>query len=337
MNILVRGTNWIGDAVMTIPAIRKLREMFPDAHMTLLTREWAKDIFSESGLFDEIITTGSLFRQVKEVRRRRFDLAVILPNSFRSALAIRLGGAKQIFGYATERRSLLLTHALQVPASKNSRHEVYYYLDLVAAVERSLLGGSSEVADIEPRLVVSDTRRSRAHQILMQAGVVDDVPTVAIAPGSTNSAAKRWTPAGFARLNDRLRSELGVNVILLGSREDREVTREVAGLARHPPLDLAGQTSLADAAAVLSISDLLISNDMGLAHLAPAVGTAALVIFGPTNPVTTRPFSENAFIMSANVECAPCMLRTCPIDHRCMTRISADDVFEKAKVILNGN
>ena len=336
MNILVHGTNWIGDAVMTIPALRTMRALFPDARLALLTREWARDMFMGTDLFDEVVTTAPLLQQAAELRRKRFDLAVAFPNSFRSALALRLGGAKMIFGYATERRSPFLTHPIPVPEWKNDRHEVYYYLELVKAVEKTLLRTDIEPTDLEPRLQIGEQRLNEAKELLRQSGIVDSRHTVALAPGSTNSQAKRWTPASFARLNDRLQSELGVNVVLLGSKDDQAVTQEVARISVHRPIDLAGRTSLGQAAAVLGSMKLLISNDMGLAHLAPAVGTTTIVIFGPTNPITTRPFSENAFVVSANVECAPCMLRTCPIDHRCMTRISADDVYEKAKVILNG-
>jgi len=320
---------------MTIPAIRKLRSLFPDAKVTLQTRAWAEGIFRDSGLVDEVIAPGSLFEQIRSLRERRFDLAVIFPNSFGSALAARLSGAKRRFGYASERRSFLLTDPIEIPAWKETRHEVYYYLELISAVEKSFFGQISESKDLEPRLMISETQRAQARDILLQHGINPDSKTVALAPGSTNSRAKRWTPSSFARLNDRLQSESKLNVVLLGSKDDKEVARTVTDLAVHKPFDMTGETDIADAAAILGVVDLLISNDMGLAHVAPAVGTKTLVIFGPTNPVTTRPFSDKASIISVAVECAPCMLRDCPIDHRCMTRISADDVFERVRMILS--
>jgi heptosyltransferase-2 len=185
--------------------------------------------------------------------------------------------------------------------------------------------------ELEPVLIVSDERRAKARDILNTLGLNPDRQTVALAPGSTNSEAKRWHPDSFARLNDLLQTELGANVVLIGSKEESDVSRRVADLSHNSPFDLTGTTDLAGAAALLSEVDLLVSNDMGLAHLAPAVGTKTLVIFGPTNPVTTRPLSEKASVISANVECSPCMLRKCPIDHRCMTRISAERVLEEIK------
>ncbi len=331
MKILVRGTNWIGDAVMTIPAVRKLRLLFPDARLTLQTREWAKGILDRAGLFDEIITPDSFLEQIRELRKRRFDLAIVFPNSFSSALVVRMAGVPRSFGYATELRSFLLTDPVEMPEWKDSRHEVFYYLELVAAVEQRFFGKVTTTDDLEPRLVVPDSQREHAGNTLTQAGVDPDRKTVALAPGSTNSRAKRWIPQRFAELNDRLQTELSCNVVLLGSRDDKPISTQVGELSKSQPIDLTGETDIADAAAILGEIDLVISNDMGLAHLAPAVGTKTIVIFGPTNQITTRPFSENASIISANVECSPCMLRDCPIDHRCMTRISVDEVFERAK------
>jgi len=309
---------------MTIPAIRKLRALFPDAEITLFTRQWAKGIFHSTGLLNEIVTTDRSLAQVREIRGRRFDLAVVLPNSFESALVTWLGGVKRRFGYASDRRGFLLTDAVAIPEWKNTRHEVYYYLNLVDAIEQSYFGAVTETTDLEPRIEVPSEKLVEA-QRLISAG---DARTIILAPGSTNSRAKRWLPENFASLNDRLQRELGAKVLLLGSKDDAEVSQRVIELSLEKPLDLTGDTDIETAAALLHKADLLVSNDMGLAHLAPAVGTKTIVIFGPTNQVTTRPFSEKAFVLSANVECAPCMLRDCPIDHRCMKRIAADRVFE---------
>ena len=335
MEILVRGTNWIGDAVMTIPAITKLRGLFPDARLTLHTRAWAKGILHQSNLFDEIVTPDGIIDQIRSLRKKRYDLAVVFPNSFSSAFVVRMAGVQRSFGYAANRRSFLFTDPVPMPEWKDTRHEVYYYLNLIAAVEQEFFGRITDVGELEPILTVSNEARGLASGVLRGHGIAPDLKTVALAPGSTNSRAKRWTPESFALLNDRLQSELKCNVVLLGSRDDKEISRQVTSLSRKQPFDLTGETDIESAAGVLSEIDLLISNDMGLAHLAPAVGTETLVIFGPTNQATTRPFSERALVISANVECSPCMLRDCPIDHRCMTRISVDEVFERAKASLN--
>lgn len=345
MKILVRGTNWIGDAVMSIPALRELRRIFPDAHITLHTRAWADGLFCDASFIDELVTFEKsrwTARQVYDnsqfLRDDGFDLAIMLPNSFESALTSFLTGIPRRFGYNKDLRGLLLTDPIAVPEWKNRRHEVFYYLGLIVEVEKRMLGRDT-VSNAYPdtSLEVSDERIAAARAKLAILGACPAKPTVALGVGSTNSRAKRWPAERFAQLNDRLWSELEANVILVGSKSEKDVAAEVAGSCGKPPIDLTGNTDLAEAVAMLAAVDLLISNDMGLAHIAPAVGTGTITIFGPTNPETTRAFSENAEIIRKIVECSPCMLRDCPIDHRCMIRISVDEVFEAAREKLSLN
>ncbi|MGH7784697.1 MAG: glycosyltransferase family 9 protein, partial [Candidatus Binatia bacterium] len=192
-------------------------------------------------------------------------------------------------------------------------------------------------ADPSTDLPVSTIRREAARNLLKRFGSDISRKTVALGVGATNSRAKRWLPENYAELNDRLQSELGVNVIIIGSKDETNVSETVENLSGRKPIVLTGKTDLAEATAILSEIDLLVSNDMGLAHIAPAVGAKSLVIFGPTNPETTAPFSSLAKVIRKGVECSPCMLRDCPIDHRCMTRISADEVFEMAAHELESN
>ncbi len=341
MNILVRGTNWVGDAVMTIPALRELRRIFPDAEITLFTRTWAEGIFRDAEFIDEILTFDKsksrikdALAQAKELRTHDFDLAVLFPNSFETALVTKLARIPRRFGYAKESRSFLLTDSVPMPQWKNERHEVFYYLNLVAAIEKAYFERQT-VLENEPRidLAVSDTRRAAARGILESNGVDPSKKIVALGVGSTNSRAKRWHAESFAKLNDLLQTDLSTNVILVGAKDEAEVADEVFAKSEKKPIILTGKTNLAEAVAVLSEVDLLVSNDMGLAHIAPATGTKTIVIFGPTNAQTTQPVGSE--IIRKNVDCAPCMLRDCPIDHRCMTRISPAEVFEKAKEILS--
>lgn len=339
MKILVRGTNWIGDAVMSIPALRELRRVFGDSQITLHTRSWAEGLFGEAEFIDELVTFDKNRWKIKDVydnsqflRDDGYDLAILLPNSFESALTSFLTRIPRRIGYNKDVRGLLLTDPIAVPEWKNRRHEVFYYLNLVAEVERRILGRDT-VSQAIPNttLEISDERRGEAGRRLVDAGVDPERKTIALAVGSTNSRAKRWPAERYAQLNDKLQAELNANVLLVGSKAESDVSAMVAKLCVKPPLNLTGKTDLAEAVAILSEINLLISNDMGLAHIAPAVGTQTIVIFGPTNPETTRPFSENAEVIRKDVECSPCMLRDCPIDHRCMTRITVDEVFEIAE------
>ncbi len=326
---------------MTIPALRELRRIFPDAELTLYTRTWAEGIFRDAALFDEILTfdkTKSKIKdalaQAKELKQHEFDLAVLFPNSFETALVAKMAKIPRRFGYSKEGRSFLLTDSVEIPAWKETRHEVFYYLNLVAAIEKEYFARETDLEN-EPRidLTVSDERRGEARKILEENGVDLARKTVALGVGSTNSRAKRWQAESYAKLNDLLQNELNANVLLIGAKDEIEISEEVFAKSEKKPIILTGKTNLAEAVAVLSEIDLLVSNDMGLAHIAPAVGTKTIVIFGPTNEKTTQPIGSE--IIRKKVDCAPCMLRDCPIDHRCLTRISAEEVFAKSVAILN--
>lgn len=336
MKIVVRGANWIGDAVMTIPALRRLRKMFPDASISLHTRQWAEGVFRDADFIDEIIpingrgSVRSVIDQTLVLRDGNFDLAILFPNSFESALVARLAGIPKRIGYSTEQRGFLLTDKPEVPSWKNELHESRYYLHLVDGLNDD--GGSADLD--EPNLQVSEQRRSDARQRLVNEGVRVGRKVVGFGAGSTNSLAKRWHGDNFARLADLLSTEQDADVVFLGSKNEADVSRSVLEASQEKHIDLTGQTDLATATAILSELDLFVSNDMGLAHIAAAVGTQTIIIFGPTNENTTRPLGPHVEIIREPVECSPCMLRECPIDHRCMTRISPERVFESACKML---
>jgi heptosyltransferase-2 len=339
--VVVRGTNWVGDAVMTIPALRELRRVLPHAHITLATRSWARGLFSDADFIDDLLVYDrgardlrAVVRQMRQWRRQRFDLAVLFQNAFEAALIAAGARVPVRLGYAGEGRRHLLTHPLAVPPWKEERHEVFYYLNLISELERLLYGASS----VESRapvfaLAVSDARQAQARATLLAHGAGAGRSLVALCPGSINSRAKRWPPARYAALADRFIEETGASVALIGSVDEMDVALEVCALMRHRPVMLAGRTDLAQAVAVLSVADLLVTNDTGPAHIAAALDCPTLVIFGPTNPTTTRPFPSAAEIIRRPPDCAPCMLRDCPIDHRCMTAISTDEVFARSSAI----
>jgi heptosyltransferase-2 len=321
-----------------VPALRELRRVLPGAHLTLATRPWAEALFAGAEFVDEVVAVSdakssarAVWADAREWRSRRFDLAVILPNSFAPALSAALARVPFRVGYATQGRAALLTHPLPVPEWRGHRHEVFYYLNIIAGLER-LLRGSSDIEAREPdsSLAVNGDARREALALLRESGGGDSRPLVALCPGSTNSRAKRWPSERFASLADMLAERAGAQVFLIGAREELDISEEVARLAHHRPHILTGRTNLAQTAALLSAADLLLTNDTGPAHVAAAVGCPVVVIFGPTNPETTRPFSTLAEVVRKPPVCAPCMLRDCPIDHRCMTAITAEDVFERA-------
>jgi heptosyltransferase-2 len=328
---------------MTVPALRELRRLLPAVHITLATRPWAKELFADADFLNDLLIYDrrgpwSVVKQTAEWRRGNFDLAVLFPNAFEAALIPALARVPFRIGYATDGRSRLLTNQLPVPEWRSSKHEVFYYLNIVAELERALVG-TEEIADRPPdgSLHISESRQFEALDLLRGHGVREGRALVALCPGSINSRAKRWPAERYAALADSLIDELDAEVLLIGSPEELEVSQEVSRRMRNKPIIMTAKTTLAEVAAILSRVDLLVTNDTGPAHIASGLGRPTLVIFGPTNPLTTRPFSPVAEIVRHPPDCAPCMLRDCPIDHRCMTAISPQHVFERVRLLLGRN
>lgn len=323
---------------MTVPALRELRRVLPDARITLATRAWAEGIFDGADFIDDILAikdegrgSRAIWNESREWRTRRFDLAILFPNAFAPAFVAALARIPARIGYAAQGRGPLLTYPIPLPDWRGRRHEVFYYLNVIAELERLLRGYSSvEPGEPQPGLAVNESRKRAAREMLHARGVPPDRTLVALCPGSTNSRAKRWPAERFAALADLLAERVGAEVVLIGAGEELDVSEEVARRMRNSPVVLTGETDLSTTAAVLSIADLLVTNDTGPAHIAAAVECPVVVIFGPTNPLTTRPFSSLAEVVRRPPDCAPCMLRDCPIDHRCMTAISAEEVFTRA-------
>ena len=339
--IVVRGTNWVGDAMLTIPALRELRLLFPQAHLTLATRSWAKGLFTNVDFIDDLLIEDGrglrgFIKQVHTWRKQRFDLAVLLTNSFASALVAAVAGVPIRIGYATDGRARLLTHPIEIPEWRISKHEVFYYLKIIAELEW-LFTEQQTFLERQPdaSIDVSADLQEAAQKLQRHNGVNTNLPLVAICPGSINSRAKRWPAENYATLADRCIDSLGAQVLLIGSAAELDVSQRVANRMHNKPIMLTGKTDIAELAAVLSITDALVTNDTGPAHISAALGRPTLVIFGPTNPLTTRPFSPFAEIIREPPDCAPCMLRDCPIDHRCMTAITPDAVFDRVRGLLD--
>lgn len=336
--IVVRGTNWVGDAVMTIPALRELRHTFPQAHITLATRAWAEGLFRDVDFIDDLLiheNTGlrSVVQQVRQWQKRNFDLAILFPNSLESGLVASLARVPIRTGYATEGRQRLLTHPLALPDWRSSRHEVFYYLNVISELKRQM-NMSPHVAEPDASLFISEQRADEARAFLRYYGTRDGRWLIALCPGSINSRAKRWPTERYAALADRFVDDLHADVLLVGSSAELDVSLEVQQQMHNPPLVLTGKTDLSQLVGILAVEDLLVTNDTGPAHIASSLNRPTLVIFGPTNPLTTRPFSRAGEMIRLPPDCAPCMLRDCPIDHRCMTAITPAEVFEKAKRML---
>lgn len=336
--VLVRGANWVGDAVMTIPALRELRRIFVDAHITLWTKPSLPDLFAEVDFVHDFLVAPepSLRQTAALIKSKSYDVAILFQNAFRAALVVFVARVPLRCGYRTEGRGFLLTHAVPVDPGLKLQHQVFYYLNLVAELERALTG-QTQVNFDAPHLAlpVSLQRQRRGRAFLAEQGVDVDKALVVVNPGATNSRAKRWLPERFAAVSDRLLERGDANVVLIGAPEEIAWAQHITARMRRRPLVLTGRTNLRQLVDVLSCAQLLISNDTGPAHIGAALGVPTLALFGPTAPVATRPLSDNAMVIRHPVSCSPCMLRDCPIDHRCMTGISVDDVLSHAERILD--
>lgn len=349
-NILVRGTNWLGDAVMTTPALRRLRTVFPAARITLLATPRTTGLFTGSSLVDSVLIyhrqeegVEAFWQMTRVLRAHKFDLALLFQNAFEAALLAKLGRIPLRLGYAAQGRSLLLTHRLKRGKQHRNRHQVHDYLDLVLLAERVCLGQTTTPLtppDLLPKLNASIDQMQEAEVLLRRQGIeAPRQPLIALNAGATNSRAKCWPEDRFAALADLFAMQLQAQIIFIGAPSEREnaarVLAQMQKMQTRAALNLAGETSLTQLVGLLARCDLLVSNDTGPAHIAAALGRPTLTLFGPTNEFETAPTGERAALLRVDgIECARCMHRVCPIDHRCMTRLEVTAVAERGMQLI---
>lgn len=325
VGIVVFAPNWLGDAVMALPSIDDLRRTYPSARLTVVARRSVAGVLQLARCVDDVLTLewqGRLLRRrglradVARLREVRADVAILLPNSFASAWLGTQAEIPERWGYATDLRSSMLTRAVRKPRGR--LHQGRYYQHLVREL-------GAKTGPLEPVLDVPADAVKAAMTLLTERGRDQSRPLVAMAPGAAYGTAKRWLPRHFVTLTTSLVSDRGVDCVLVGSAADAGITRlireSIPPDARAHVIDLAGATDLQTLAAVLSIADACVSNDSGAMHVAAAVGVPLVALFGPTREDETSPLprdERHAAVLINPVWCRPCMLRECPIDHRCM-------------------
>jgi heptosyltransferase-2 len=337
--ILIRGTNWIGDAVMTLASLSSIRKTYPDARIFVLAKPWVSDIYRFCPDIDEVIQFKSpgihegisgKFRLARELNCHNFHMTILLQNAIEAAIIVKLARIPIRAGYDSDTRGFLLTHAVKRNKAIKKVHQMNYYLDMVKALGCEDPGNG-------PYLRLTSEDKKEAEQFLLDYGVDKDRLIVGLAPGATYGPAKKWFPERFASLADKLKEEYSAQIILFGSEGDRETATAVKLSAKHSCLDLVGKTDLRRAVSLIARCALFISNDSGLMHVAGALNIATLAIFGSTNPITTAPIGDKICIMYKGVDCSPCLKETCPTDFRCMDVIGVDEVYEAAKRLLCGS
>ncbi len=344
MRTLVRATNWVGDVVLSLPAVRALRAADPKGALAVLARPWVAELYRLLPEVNEVFVDESKGpeadpkareRLAMEIRGGRFDRVIVLPTSFETAWTLARAGVPERIGYRGELRGALLTRAVRLFLGPGE-HQVWKHLRLAAAA------GAPLPAAPDVSWPVSGALREAARARLAEAGWKGG-PFAAAHVASFAHAAKRWDLARFAAVFDALAARHGLPVVLLGSSGEETVNAQTSALAtKTRTLDLAGKTSLPEALGILAEARLFLGNDSGLAHLASAAGTPAVVVFGSTDPDATRPWDGprpdgrpvRLALVRRRTLCAPCRFDVCPIDHACMTGVTPEDVLAAADKVL---
>ena len=332
-NILVRATNWIGDAVMTTPALGAIRRSFPQARITVLATPLVAQLFSPHDWVDEVMVydrqgrhkgVAGRFRIAAELRARRFDLAILLQNAIDAALITRLAGIPRRMGTSSDGRGFLLTHGFDQKLLDSRLHHVDNYLEMLKT-----FGIASE--EKRQLLCVTDRERESVRERLRAAGIVPGDFLLGINPGAAYGSAKRWYPERFAAAGAELAQKWGAKLLIFGGPGEVAIANDIEGALQGNCLNLAGKLTVRELMALIQRCDFFISNDSGPMHIAAAFGVPLVAIFGSTDHRTTYPFSDNSAVVRQEVDCAPCLKRECPIDHRCMKGVSAADVVAAAE------
>jgi heptosyltransferase-2 len=337
VKILVRATNWIGDAIMAIPALRAVRARFPEARIAIVARPYVADIYRGQKICDELISfdpqgvhagLSGRERLARQLRAQEFDVALLLQNAFDAAWLAWRAGIPERIGYARDGRSLLLTKRIPVPkCGEIPPHEQFYYLELL----RRSGWIDSLPRESFVRLDITEDQRQRAEQSLAAAGARHNALRIAIGAGASYGSAKCWPPERFADFVNRFRQHTDADVILFGTASEQPVSDAIAAGIKGASIRLVGKTAIADLPALLSQCQLFVGNDSGAMHVAAAVGLPVVAIFGPTDPHGTAPMTPRCTIVQEKPYCSPCFLRRCPIDHRCMTNVAPEAVEAAAR------
>jgi heptosyltransferase II len=334
--LVILAPNWLGDAVMALPAVSDVRRHFPDAHLAVAARRSVAPVFTMVHGVDQVVTLpgGGGWRALtswkgdaRALAGGAFDTAILLPNSFATAFTASRAAIAERWGFATDGRAGWLTRAIPKPAA--AMHQRAYYQALTSALG---MDPGAPYARVHPN-------RDRARHILREIGLDLDEPFVVFAPGAAYGGAKQWLPQRFAELAQTIINDRGWAVLMVGTPADRPACAQIASLMPKTGtrinrlIDFCGKSDLPSLAGLLAEARAVVSNDSGAMHLAGAVGTKVVAVFGPTRethtfPLAAGPDAPAPTVITRDVFCRPCMLRECPIDHRCMTRITAREVFD---------
>jgi heptosyltransferase-2 len=328
--ILIRVTNWVGDAVMSMPAFEAVRENFPESHITVLARPWVAPLYKSHPAVNEVLPynrgcgflkdSSEFLRVIRLIRALHFDMAVLFQNAFEAALIARLGGIKIRVGYNTDGRGFLLSHSVVRGKEVLKLHQVEYYLTLLRAI-----GWDAPTRD--PVLRADPEAVARVRSLLSSKGIEDKDLLVGLSPGAAYGPAKRWPVERFAAIGDRAIKDWGAKVVVVGNEKEKDLGETLISATSPGAVNFCGMTGLGDALALIKRCRLFVSNDSGLMHVAAALNVPTVAIFGSTDPVATGPRGKNARIVKKDMECSPCLRPECPVGYRCLLSVQPDDVW----------
>jgi heptosyltransferase-2 len=335
MKLLIRATNWVGDAIMALPALQAVRNRFPAAQISILALPYVADIYRGQGIADHLISydrhgehkgVSGKEKLADVIRSKNFATALLLQNAFDAAWIAWRAGIPERIGYNRDARGFLLTRPIRVPrAGEIPAHEKYYYLELLKRA--GWIDAVPEIPEIS--LCVSEEESRQAEAKLQTFGSRVDAVRIAVGAGASYGSAKCWPPERFAKAINRLLKERKAEVILFGTPAEAGVSAAIRAGLDQPALDLTGATQIAELPALLSRCTAFLGNDSGAMHVAAAVGLPVVAVFGPTDPEGTAPTTPRCTIVQEKPYCSPCFLRRCPTDHRCMTAIPPERVSER--------
>ncbi|MEW6109369.1 MAG: lipopolysaccharide heptosyltransferase II [Nitrospirota bacterium] len=353
-NILVRGVNWIGDAVMTMPALRALKLANPGSKITLLVKPWVSPLFEKDPFVDKIIlyekkyeSIPGKFKLANVLRKHNFCMAVLFQNAFDAAILSFLAGIPERIGYNRDGRGFLLTKRIEFDGYAKRLHHIEYYLNFVSK-------GGIEAQYSAPWIYMSVDERLDARKKLEYLRR----PVIAINPGATYGSSKRWQPERYAEIARKVVEEMKGSVVIFGGLAEKVIAEEIykrvgiqnasphhpeglgggydlLQISRHSLLNLSGRTGLRELSALISECDVLVTNDSGPMHIGYAVGTPVVAIFGSTSPEHTGPTGKGNIVVMKKMDCAPCLERECKNrDLKCMDAIGSDEVYGAVKQLV---
>ena len=330
--------NWIGDLVMATPILADLKKKFPLAHITALSSIPGSDLLQNNPYVDTIcsfhkpsnLKRRTLNREIIEkLKKEKYDIGILLTHSFSSAWWFFKGGVKKRIGYRGNFRSFLLTHPLSFPLGKETHHLVTTYKYLLSALDIA-------PSTTSPAIFTTDQEIQETRSFLQNLGIGREDIVVGINPGAAYGSAKCWLPERFQEVTEALITQKNIKILYFGNQSTSSLVESICtSFPKDRVLNLSGKTTIRQLACLIHVCHLLLTNDSGPMHMAAALNTPLIALFGSTNDTVTGPFLYQGKVIHKHVFCSPCYQRKCPLDFRCMKQISSAEVLEEIKAILS--